>query len=186
MPPRRERVNNGWSLSKKLSYLTWSPGRRTFHCHQNWVPLLTHQSLSIVAHRLHHCLLIRSPPHFLIVVSGPGWGKNVTTTDGIFGIRALALSCFSPLLFAINTCHLLVVAVPPAAATVPLHLPSPSSLPSPPSSLSPFPNMADCCVGKMGLYRCCRCLLDWHCVRPTKVGNAVMAGIGYRQNHKTP
>ena len=22
--------------------------------------------------------------------------------------------------------------------------------------------------------------------RPTKVGNAVMAGIGYRQNHKTP
>jgi hypothetical protein len=24
------------------------------------------------------------------------------------------------------------------------------------------------------------------CVRPTKVGNAVMVGIGYRQNHKTP
>jgi len=41
---------------------------------------------------------------------------------------------------------------------------------------------------RMFLHNCTMCLsnLRQGCVRPTKIGNAVMAGIGTRQNHKTP
>ena len=105
-----------------------------FCCCRNRVPLLSHRPLSLVARRLRHRL---PSTHSLTPAlidcdcdcrSG-SWTRQGShyPCDGVFDIAALSLSFVSPLVFAINTLPPPAVAVPPAAAAVPLHLPSPSS-----------------------------------------------------------